>query len=330
MRAVKGGPLKWLAGVDAYYNRYDSTRMFAGLPVDYGTTQRHRGGGVYGQLTWMANDRLELSFGGRYQIDQTEGIGKGTFAGTSLSVTDKTLLFAGSATWHFSDRALAYVSIAESYYPTGIYAIDALESYEKETGVTAELGFKARWLDDRLYTAIALYEGRSENPVYTLAVPYSVWSIDEQRNRGVEIELGWQATDDLEIGASWSRSNPEITKWADHPELVGKKPMQVPLNQANINLTYLHDLGFGELRSRLDVNHMGAHYGDNANTFKADGYTTVDLSAVLEWGDSSLTLWSKNLLDEEYYSLIAWSAENEAQASYGRGRSFGLNYQVKF
>lgn len=106
--------------------------------------------------------------------------------------------------------------------------------------------------------------------------------------------------------------------------------MQVPLNQANINLTYLHDLGFGELRSRLDVNHMGAHYGDNANTFKADGYTTVDLSAVLEWGDSSLTLWSKNLLDEEYYSLIAWSAENEAQASYGRGRSFGLNYQVKF
>jgi len=325
------GPWQWVVGVDGYYNRYDSRKLMAGAgDIDFGTRQDQKGFGGYGQVNWYPNEHFDFMLGARYEVDRTHAKGKGFQEGKSLSVTDKTFLLSGMATWHINEQALIYASVAESYFPTDIYAVNELSKYKKETGVTTELGFKSRWFEDRLYTAIAIYEGRYKNPVYTLAIPYSVWSVDKQRNRGFEIEVNFQATSELELGASYSRSNPKITSWKAHPELEGAHPVQLPLSQANANATYRKHFPIGRLTTRLDVNHMGKHYGDNANIFESDSYTIADLSLSLQRGKQTFTLWGKNITDKEYYALVSWINTYEAQASYGRGRSFGVNYQLEF
>lgn len=328
--AAAGGGYRWIAGVDGYDNDYDAVRAYVGSPVDYGTRQRQRGAGAYGQITWSPTARFDLTLGGRYQVDTARGVGKGLHEGTALKVTDRTVLFSGTGTWHLGPKAHLYASLSQSYYPTGIYAIDTLDQYGKEKGLTGEVGIKGRWLDDRLFASLSLYQTTIKNRVYTMEVPYSMWNVDEQRIRGVEIELHQQVTQRLAVGLSYSHYDPVITHWAAHPELEGNKSMQLPVKQANFNVSHRQHTPFGVLLSRLDVNYMGSHYGNNDNTFKGEGYTLVDLSLSMRQHAHTFTLWSRNLFDEAYYELVAYTSPTQATGAYGRGRSFGVNYRLDF
>lgn len=120
----------------------------------------------------------------------------------------------------------------------------------------------------------------------------------EQRSRGVEIEAGWQATQDFYLSGGAAYIDAEVTKSNNGD--VGNRLGNVAHSQANIwgnyKITPAVNLGLG-------ANYVGKRYGTISNTYELPSYTTVDAS--LAWRvDPRLKaeLFVKNIFDKTYYT----------------------------
>ncbi len=123
----------------------------------------------------------------------------------------------------------------------------------------------------------------------------------QQRSRGIETDLTWQATDALSILANYAHTDARYTdNLAGVPE--GNRLAMVPENSGRLWANYrFQQPAIKGLSIGGGIYAQGQAYLSNNNLYKSDGYHSFDASITYERQQFKLAATVKNLTDEHYF-----------------------------
>ncbi|RAI59083.1 TonB-dependent siderophore receptor [Roseicella frigidaeris] len=372
------GPLRHtlLTGIDYYTNRnrtFSGSSSSAALAPSYDLFAPSFGTARIGPLTYQtwsrqvqdslglyAQDqirigRVALQLGGRYDWynANTRNL---TFATGARTSTDQDAgAFTGRVgiVYLFDSGFAPYYSYAESFEPqAGTFApARGGGPFEPTTGQQHEIGLRYQPPGTNALFSAALYDLRRQNVLTadTANLNYSVQT-GEVRSRGIEVEAKTSLAAGLDLAASFSYLDNEVTGSNSTVSInrglagttvvtgipeKGKTPVGVPNWLASAWASYrfqpearLHGLALGG-----GIRYVGASWGDTANTLRVPDYTLVDLMARYDLGqvipglrDTQLQLNVTNLFDTRYVS----TCNTYSWCWYGFGRSVIATLRQQF
>ncbi|EFH09440.1 TonB-dependent siderophore receptor [Teichococcus cervicalis] len=284
--------------------------------------------GVYVQ-DQMSLGGFRLLLGARH--DWTEQESENRLAGTRSDQSSRSPSYRAGLLYRFDNGIAPYVSYATSFEP--VIGTDAAgnafrptEGRQWEAGVKYEPSFISA-----LFTA-SVFEIRQENVLTPGAIPGFQVQQGEVRSRGLELEARGKATRNLELIASLTLLDTEVTRSTTAAN-IGKRPQAAPDHYGSVWASYAIDAGaLDGLTLGAGVRVVGGSYGDDANTVRAGGYTLVDLAARYDLGKlapamtgAQATLNVTNLFDKDYYA----SCSSTYYCQWGNGARVlgGLRYR---
>jgi len=174
---------------------------------------------VYGLLDWEFVENWSMILEGRYSDEKIEVTGPDR-AGDPANGMPSDDFFAPKVTlqWQATEDAMWYLSWAQSYKPAGVAIVGALSGFDPESSefeqeklTVYELGAKTAWADNRVTVNGALFmqdfsdkQVTSQKPDANgilFAAPVNAASAEVY---GFELDANWQATEDLNLFASWT------------------------------------------------------------------------------------------------------------------------------
>jgi len=204
--------------------------------------------------------------------------------------------------------------------------------FNKEVSKSFELGFKGRYLDGRLEVNGALFETDVDDNQFFefFAGPWGllrvVTSIDELDISGSELDFKYALTDTLRVDGGIGFTDGEIKKNDHRPGTVGNNAPLAPEHTLNLGLQYESSFSANyDLVVRADYMQVGetwfhtvqdnqqpAVWGAllgfpvNSDMSKSvrDEYSLIDLRASLIGEKLTLTVWGRNIADEEYLAEV--------------------------
>jgi iron complex outermembrane receptor protein len=282
-----------------------------------------------------------------------------------------------NVSWQLDDSKLAYLTYSEGFRSGGFNgrAADAgtLGPYQPESVESFELGFKSQWLDNRFrmnLTAFSTdYLDKQEDVVFpdpALGTVTLVQNAASASIKGAEIELLAIPTDGLTLGLNIGLLDASYDEWLvpgipltpmGPAGIVDKsdfKLRRAPEYTAAFNVQYEQALGNGSfLVYGLNYSYKDDYYVI-ANTVQrpaaldsglVDAFGLLDASISYETESWSVSLWGKNLTDEDYFTHVL-----DAGTNYGSGpnnapvpiaglwtfgtinppRTYGVEFRFKF
>ena len=280
---------------------------------------------VFANATMELGDQFELDLAVRYDEDKRENttetpenfLPAGTPPGSSGQVrsdtwsetqpkvtlryepTDNVTLFGG---WSrgFRSGGFNQTGVGAVADASGIAGVNDL--FEAEVADTIEVGVKSQFADGRVNLNAALFSTESENGYFFVFLAanstQNLGNLDA-RYKGFELEANWQATDALNLYASYGYTDSEITGMED-PTVIGNQAPLVSRETANVGAQYTVPVGELDLTFRADYRHTGRTWWDPYNVTSRDPIDIVDARVGLGNERWNATLWGRNLTDEEY------------------------------
>lgn len=268
------------------------------------STQVAKQTGLYAQ-DQAKLDNWILTFGGRYDWAHMETLDR-LDATNPLSVADDEAFTGRAGLMYLFDFGFApYASYSESFLPTTGVDKDS-NPFAPTTGQQYEAGIKYEPLGTRSRFTLAAFDITQQN-VLALdnaqtatesCFPSCRMQIGEVRSRGIEAEASASLAEGLELIATYTLMDIEITKGSvatpTLPSTTGKVPTLSPEQLASIFADYtfhsgpLAGFGFGG-----GVRYIGETYMDAANTRTNDAYAVVD--ATLHYDVDANTKWQLNV-----------------------------------
>lgn len=332
-----GDRSEWVAGIYYLGDRENLQRRYTFLDTDFTSGYDTDTLALFGQLDTTLTDSLRLVTGLRWErraTDYTDNNGVD-------SDPDKTL-WGGRLTMEYdlAGQYLLYGGVSRGYRANGVNAtilasaetIDdpalatSLQTFDDESLLNYEAGFKGRFLDERLTARLAVfYMDRQDQQVRgSLVIPRDDGSsqfIDyvdnaaEGNNYGLELELDWQATDRLGLYASVGLLQTEFERYvnADGVDLSGRDQAQAPAYQFALG-GHL-DIGRG-FYLRLDIEGKDDYYFSDRHAVKAPAFELLHARLGYSGTRWSLALWGRNLTDERYAVRGFGSFGNDPRKDY--------------
>ena len=217
-------------------------------------------------------------------------------------------------TYEASDKLAAFVRSGIGIKPHGYSAFSddpATAGFDEERNWSNEIGLQFRDEDNNLnavvrafWNEIEDYQLNAQNPRST---DFVVVNADEVRSRGVEGELQWRPIEPLLVHGTMGFTDVEFKDYTDpFNPLVRYDGNAVPfVPEFTASAGFRYDLPGGFFIGS-SVRATRNTYYDAANTgaFSEGGYWVWDAQAGYEQENWSVTLYGRNLLDEEYYTFI--------------------------
>ena len=147
------------------------------------------------------------------------------------------------------------------------------------------------------------YQLNAQNP---LSTDFVVVNAEEVRSRGVEAELQWRPIDPLLLHGTAGFTDIQFEDYTDAFTGANRDGNTVPfIPEFTASVGFRYDLPGGffigsSVRAALDT------YYDAANTeaFSEEGCWVWDAQVGYEQENWSVTVFGRNLLEEDYYSFI--------------------------
>lgn len=230
------------------------------------------------------------------------------------------------------------------------------DEYDKEVSTSYEIGVKTDLMNRRLRLNASVFRTDVEDNQFFefFAGPFgllrTVTTIDEMYIQGFEADATFAVTEGLSVYGGIGLLDSEITKNRNRPLSEGNSVPQAPETTANLGVQWVMPLGGMELVTRVDYQYVGETWfhtlqgeqtptiwnaffapGFNQDFSKSsrDAYATVDARIGLEAEDWSVTLWGRNITDENYLQEIIPAPEfggtfnhPSALAAYGIDASY--------
>lgn len=253
--------------------------------------------GVYLQDLIKFGDGWNVQLGVRH--DETDLVQTRIDNSRTKSDPSKTTGKAGLL-YAFDNGWSPYISYSESFLPLTGNTADG-SPLEPETGEQQEAGIKYQSTDHKFGTTFAVYDLKRQNVTNQLG-GFTVQT-GEQRHKGFEFETTGQLTDRLNVVATYSYIDAEITKSTTNT--LGKRPILVAKNMANLWARYdlsgwVQGLGFG-----AGARYIGNQAGNGENTFNVPSYTLFDAAIYYNTASWRFALNGRNLANKQYIAGCA-------------------------
>ncbi|MBP03109.1 MAG: hypothetical protein CMM25_09910 [Rhodospirillaceae bacterium] len=210
-------------------------------------------------------------------------------------------------------------------------------SYDKETSNAYELGFKTRFMDDRVSLNGAVFKTNVKNAQQFEFVPLAqiqaVSRIDGQKIEGFEFDLNVIASDWLTIFGAYGYTDAKISSLVAAPAFVGNRaPFIAKYNAAagyQLTLPVTSEIDFVQ---RLEYKGVGSVWYDASNLLgsKRNPVDLIDARVGFSGDSWDLTLWGRNLTNEKYASeaVPLFAFLNIPQKA--PTRSYGIEARYRF
>lgn len=370
------GPLEWTAGL--YYYKEESTyefdiilldtiplnTPFVGVPVtfDAGGEIEAESIAAFGQATYAFTDALSFTVGLRYTKDEKD-LDESVLApafGILDPVTFGPIVVEDSDDWsettgkigieYVTDAGTLWYGSVSTGFKAGGFNVSGLQSsYDPETVVAYEVGFKSMLAEDRVrLNAAAFYYDYEDLQVFQIeGVQASITNAAEAEVYGLEIELLALVTEELEIDGSFSYLSAEyedfltevpVDPLAGLQDLSGNTLPRAPEFTLNLGAQYTWTLNnAGSVRARANVSWVDEQYyrAFNLERDKEDSYTRTDLNLAWTSSDESWVVdaFVKNLEDENVVNNLIVAAATLGSmplASFSPPRTYGMSVTKYF
>ncbi|WP_333002114.1 TonB-dependent receptor [Vibrio coralliilyticus] len=248
------------------------------------------------------------------ETDYSEGLFN---VGTIYHLTPSSQVWANFAQgFDLADPAKRYGKSAD--INVNDTQLDGIKTDSYEIGYRTDL--------DNLSLQSALYYSHSNKSI-EYADDQTIKGLkDAKRVYGAEAQISYWATDNLQLGSSGHYVISEgktDNGWEDYAAT------EASTSKASAWV------GWYEYDYNVKLQSLTTFDYTDADNRKLDGYTVVDLVGNYQLPVGSLGFGIKNLLNEDYLTTWAqravyWYGDSPIYDYKGRGRTYTLNYQVKF
>jgi outer membrane receptor protein involved in Fe transport len=219
-------------------------------------------------------------------------------------------------------------------------------SYEPEYLLNYELGLKGAWLDGALSgDLVGFYMDRDDAQLSQSSqqVPFDPNSFvfvsynGQADVYGLEATGAWQIFDALQLHGSlgWLRSNINSTAKTEQvsPDAINRDLAHAPRYTVNFGASYRDSGGwFG----RVDIDAVDDFYFDISHNQKSESYQTVSARVGKEWEHYSVSVWGKNIFDEDYATRGFYFGNEPGDfiptlyTRFGDPRSYGITLKYSY
>jgi iron complex outermembrane recepter protein len=392
-QAIEGHPITVYGPLAAYWLLGSPPAMPSNLLDGYRTDGDTRfesaSRALFGEATWHATQRWDLTLGWRYTHENKDGRFDSTVSGglattVPAQVNAKLSILrpqsygaavdddSGSgrvvASYRFPGSLLTYVSYSRGEKSGGInmsgLPLNAQNQPALATAVvrpeqnkTTELGVKTQVANGRATLNADIYDTHvhdfQANVVDTGpgALRGYLANVEAVHVRGAEIDGTFRVGQHFTAYASFAYADGAYDSYRNGPcpielvptsgtpvcDLSGKPLSALPRWARSVGMEFTHALGGRdrEIYVRTDVVSRTGIYGDPSDSryTRIDGYSLVHASIGLRHaGPWEVSLWARNLLDEEYMQNLTVQAGNSGLivGTPGDARTVGIAVRASF
>jgi iron complex outermembrane receptor protein len=303
------GSTTWATGV-YYYNRstdlhkaYTSNYGNSNFTSEFETTRIS----VYGQLESKLSEKYILTTGLRIEHAESEYQDN-----DGASSNPEDVLVGGRLALEYlaNQHTTLYGLVSRGYKVGGFNAVDSLpanlQEFDTETLWNYEIGTKGNWLNNQLQTQVAFFYQKREdaqikgsrnlNPGGLPDWTDFVGNADKAYSYGVEAEAQWILNSSVSLFGSLGLLD---TKLEDASAAFdGREAAQAPNYQYTLGANFNHGRGWF---SGVDIEGKDAFYFSDSHNQESEAYALLNARAGYKAKDWSVTLWGKNLTDEDTY-----------------------------
>jgi len=315
--------------------------------------------GIFGQATWTpaSLEHLHLTAGGRYTRDDKNGIlyiVNG--AGTDLSFDDSWGRFDPmvNIAYDLGDNAMVYAKYSTGFKAGGANSRSTTyTAFDPEEVTAFELGLKSQFWDNRARFNLALFDSKIAHKQVDFTLPFDPNSgetrttmittnaLNDAKSRGAELEFSVMPLDNLTFSFNHAYTDIDALDAID-PFGAGLEvtvqPLLAPKNASSLAIDYMLPFAnFSALRFHVDGNWSDGFYTSEYDQTLTDRsfvvnarVALVDLPLDADGSTMEISLWSRNLLDEEHLFYKLNNAALGQTGIFNDPRTFGLDVAVRF
>lgn len=335
---------------------YNSAAVPITTPFSYNHESESKA--IFAQADYSVSDKLSTSIGIRYTRDTKELEQQSPIARNITAKFSETNWVLGLK-YELNENHMAYARVGTGYKAGGMNARAVNEGYDPETLASFEIGLKSMAMNGNLKTNVALFRANYEDLQTNQFLGGTSGARTITVNAGKAVYQGIEAELELMLSGGFGVNASAGYVDRDFDEFIVRDPNTNELIDVadEARFTYSSALttrvspywegeitDLGTLRVSLDYNYRSRvnwHPLDRFSPFNKDiaqseGYELIDARISLSSisvGDheGTVALWGKNLTDEDYRTTgIDFGALGFAGASYGIGRSYGLDFILEF
>jgi iron complex outermembrane receptor protein len=327
------GGTSWVTGL--FYEVDDTDRLYAvlldmqilGLPPDtfllqdnYDQSNSTESYALFGDVTVPVGDRWSLAAGLRYSNDSKE-YDLTTF-GTANVISQEFYTASASDSWNDitwravaeyqpSDNTMLYGTVSTGYKAGGYQdtpptAESAVVPFNPENAINYEIGVRSSSHQGRLIAnATAFYMDYTDLQVrYTEGLNFYTLNAGKAEIKGLEMQLTGRPADRLRLGLNYTYLDATLTEYVEEGvDYSGNRLSRSP--EHNVAAVAGYDFVVGKkslLTVEANYHYVSKVFYDNSNTEleTVEPRNEVDARLILTTGDFEISLWGKNLTDEQF------------------------------
>ncbi|HKU14165.1 MAG TPA: TonB-dependent receptor [Steroidobacteraceae bacterium] len=347
--------LEWMLGgfytqEEAYESSDVPTYTPAFVPLPYNlllayTDYEYREVAGFGNVTFRLTEKFDIGAGLRYASNRQNYVVEsgGVLGGgpNSGRVDENVTTYSVNARYHLSDNSMVYGRVATGYRPGGRNSRRVLDfpTYKSDTLTNYEIGVKGEFLERRLTADLAVFYIDWDDMQINLRNPIGLnyqGNGGTARSQGVELSGAYYATDNLKLSTTLSYTDSQLTQ--DAPTIGGFDGDQLPVSPhwtGTLMLDYLrpvgadHTFSFGGGYKYRDA--MINQLPHTFNPIAMGNMNVVDAYVGYDWGNTSLRVFAKNVLDDEsYIGLLNITVRAVPNYVPVQPRTFGVSVNYTF
>lgn len=264
----------------------DYTQIITTPPVFQNAIQTQRQIGIYAQ-DQLKLDKWALLLSGRE--DWASSDSDNYVAGTSTTQDDHAFTGRVGLSYLFDSGFTPYASYSTSFNPQiGVSA--GGDAFKPTKGQQYEVGVKYQPTGYNSFITASWFDLTQQNVLtYTTTLPVTATQVGEVRSKGIQLSGVASLNDELNLTASYTHLDNEITKASDGT--VGNQTANVPANSASLWADYTFDSGSVDgLGLGFGARYIGSRYTTNANTAKMPDHIVFDAALKYDLGKASKEL----------------------------------------